>query len=138
MPIAAIGTSKVLAKAKFSANYSLLAEGIFARSAGAMMLPRTTARIPATSLPTIIGKIMSGLLPAQKPRWSPNTNAAETANAQLRSLPFGFISLRRLNIAMLLARFATIPAEPAAFMPRAEPTFSRALPKWSVTNLTIG
>lgn len=38
-------------------------------------MPRTTARIPATSLPTIIGKIISALLPAQKPRWSPNTKA---------------------------------------------------------------
>ena len=40
------------------------------------------AVMPATSLPTIIGKIISGSTPAVKPRWSPNVKAALTAKAE--------------------------------------------------------
>ena len=39
------------------------------------------ALTPPTSFPTIMGPIISGAKPAVKPRWSPKTKAAETANA---------------------------------------------------------
>ncbi len=54
---------------------------------GAIRLATMIAVMPATSFPTIIGNIISLFTPAVNPRWSPNTNAALTAKATLRTFP---------------------------------------------------
>ena len=45
-----------------------------------------TAVMPPANLPRIIGSSISGAKPAVKPRWSPNTKAADTAKAILITL----------------------------------------------------
>ena len=46
-----------------------------------------TAVTPPTSFPTIIAGSIWGANPAVKPKWSPNTKAADTAKAILTTLP---------------------------------------------------
>ena len=81
--------------------------------------------MPPASFPIITAGSISGANPAVKPRWSPNTKAADTANAMFTTFPRRSISLTMPKVAMEFARLATKPAAAVSLIPNQLPTAVR-------------
>ena len=81
---------------------------------------------------------MAFMLAAAKPKWSTSANAAETANAQLITLPRVSICFIMPNMGILFARVATMPAAAILFTFSSLPTFINGFSNQRVSNSTIG
>ena len=81
---------------------------------------------------------MAFMLAAAKPKWSPRAKAAETAKAQLITLPRVSICFIMPNIGILLASVATIPAAAILFIFSSLPTLISGFSNQRVSSSTIG
>ncbi|MNN85373.1 hypothetical protein D3C81_2026550 [compost metagenome] len=81
---------------------------------------------------------MAFMFAAAKPKWSPRAKAAETANAQLITLPRVSIFFIMPNIGMLFASVATIPAAAILLIFSRLPTLISGFSNQRVSSSTIG